>query len=90
MTESGFFFKDNENITLFLKNDSFKFELTLPKKETKKPEIREVIQAWALGIATIPGSGIPLYEVEKFFDYLDVYFPVEGHSCLYRPKFREF
>jgi hypothetical protein len=76
-------------LRLVIGNEHYEFSMRLASADVTAPGGREKINAWLMGVVTIPGIGLPIAEAERFLDWLDEHFPVPP-SGLRRPKFRLF
>jgi len=77
-----------EGVSIFLETGSYHFRMMLPAGDLASPSGREIVNAWLLGITTIPGLEIPHREVEALMDALDSGFPIAGR--LRKPRLRLF
>lgn len=90
MHNFGFGYDKENKLRLFLVGDKITYELRVSEEDIVSPDVRERINAWAVGIATIPGGGVPLAAVEDLLDTLDSKFPPKKYSGLRRTKFFVF
>lgn len=69
--KSGFYHSGDGYVCIFASGAEFSFRVLVPRGVLGTPRGREVIDAWAVGLPVIPGSGIHAQEIECLLDRLD-------------------
>lgn len=79
-------------IAMFDESAAYRFFLSLETATLAQPRGHELLAAWALGIATIPGAGVTLKDTEALLDIIDILYPADNHARrgLHRPKCRSW
>ena len=79
-------------IAMFGESTDYRFSLSIKTANLRHPRGREILTAWALGIATIPGAGVTLNDTEALLDIIDILYPADNHARrgLHRPKCRSW
>ncbi len=67
-------------IRICLESPTAAFTFEVDADKLKSPSVRELVNAWAVGIATIPGSGVGISIVESMLDWLDENHPVKRYG----------
>lgn len=72
--KSGFYHSGDGYVSCFATSSAYSFRLMVRRENLASPEGFAVVEAWALGVATIPGAGIDLAEMETLVDRMEEVF----------------
>jgi hypothetical protein len=77
-------YRNDGRMQLAIESNGVLYALAIESERLRNPFGRELVSAWAVAVATIPGSKIEFTAVDELLDYLDQTFPVK--TTLRRPR----